>query len=254
MEFTGKTTEEAIATGLAELGLSKEEATITVINEPVRGLFGKIKQLAKVEVKKINTDGENAVEFLNGLFDKLNVEAKANLVAENEQIELELIATDSASLIGYRGEILDALQTLASAVANIGKKEYRRLSLNCEGYREKREETLINLAHRLEEKAVRQGRDISLEPMNPYERRIIHAALAESTTCTTISEGKEPNRYVIIVPNEKKPQREGGFKKPYNKNGKNFKGDKKGSRNNFADKPKRKTASGFGTFLGNVNK
>ena len=266
MEFTGKTAEDAIEKGLKELGLTQEEACIAVIEEPVKGIFGTVKKPAKVEIKKNNTDGENAVEFLNGLFDKLDLEAKANLVSEGEQVEVEIIATDSAALIGYRGEILDAIQTLAGAVANIGNKEYKRVSVNCEGYREKREETLIKLAHRLEEKAVRYGRDISLEPMNPYERRIIHSALADSKTVTTISEGKEPNRYVIIVPNEKKPQREtynkggynkDGYKKPYNREGgRNFNkngnfGGRRERTGGFTDKPKRKTPSGFGTFLGN---
>lgn len=261
MEFTGKTIEEAIEKGLNELDLSQEDACVTVLEEAVKGIFGSVKKPAKVDVKKKLTDGENAIEFLNGLFEKLDLEAKANLVSEGDTIEVEIISTDSAALIGYRGEILDAVQTLAGAVANIGNKEYKRVSVNCEGYREKREETLIKLAHRLEEKAEKYGRDISLEPMNPYERRIIHSALAESATVTTISEGKEPNRYVIIVPNEKKPQREGyskNYKKPY---GKDFKGKKDFGRRNgdrrersgsgFTDRPKRKAPSGFGTFLGN---
>lgn len=255
MEFTGKTVQEAVEEGLKQLGLTENDVTITVVEEPVKGLFGKIKKPAKVEINKNYTDGEKAVNFLDGLFNKLSIEAKAKLVSEGEQIEIEVITTSSAALIGYRGEILDSLQTLAGAVANTGKKEYRRVVVNCEGYREKREDTLINLAHRLEEKAVKLGRDVTLEPMSPYERRIIHSALSNSEKVVTKSEGKEPNRFVVIVPNEKKPQKERfdrkggkdfkGGKKFDRKGGKDFKGEKK------ADAPKRKSPTSFGTFLGN---
>jgi spoIIIJ-associated protein len=254
MEFTGKTVQEAIEEGLNQMGLTADDVNVNVIDEPVKGLFGKIKKLAKVNIEKNLTDGEKAVKFLDGLFTKLDIDAKANLISEAEQIEIEVITTSSASLIGYRGEILDSLQTLAGAVANTGKKDYRRVVVNCEGYREKREETLIKLAHRLEDKAVKLGRDVTLEPMSPYERRIIHSALSNSEKVVTKSEGKEPNRYVIIVPNEKKPQRE----KFDRKGGKDFKGgkkfDRKGGKDHNAEKrteaPKKKTTT-FGTFLGN---
>ena len=104
-------------------------------------------------------------------------------------------------MIGHRGEFLDALQVLAGAVANIGRDEYKRVVVDCENYREKREETLKRLANKLAEKAVRTGRKLSLEPMSPYERRVIHSALADNTEVKTQSEGKEPNRYIVVVPN-----------------------------------------------------
>ncbi|MBE5756401.1 MAG: protein jag [Clostridiales bacterium] len=245
MEFTGKTVEEAVNAGLETLKIAKEDAIITTIEEPVKGLFGKIKTLARVEISKKLTDGERAVKFLEGVFDKLELEAKAVLVEEGEKIIINVITTNSATIIGYRGEILDSLQNLASAVANTGKRDYIRVVVDCENYRQKREETLIALAHKLEKKATEQGRNFSLEAMSSYERRVIHSALADSQTVTTMSEGKEPNRFVVIVPNEKKER------KPYAKKG--F-GDKK-----YGAKPKksgfseeiRKKPSGFGTFLGN---
>ena len=250
MEFTGKTVEEAISTGLGELGLTENEAVIKVLEEPVKGLFGKIKTPARVKVSKKLSDGERAVEFLEGVFDKLDLNAKAVLVEEGERIVINLITVSSASVIGYRGEVLDSLQNLASAVANTGRKEYVRVVVDCENYRDKREETLISLAHKLEKKATDLGRDFSLEAMSSYERRVIHSALASSSTVTTVSEGKEPNRYVVIVPNEKKER------KTYNKNGKNHndrkKFDKKsnGKKSGFSEEI-RKKPSGFGTFLGN---
>ena len=247
MEFTAKSSKEAIELGLKELGLTEDTAEIIVIEEAEKGFFGKIKKLARVEIKPLGSDGEKAVVFLEGLFNKLGVIAKAKLVLEDEQIVIDIITEDSATLIGYRGEILDSIQTLAGAFANIGKKDYKRVVVNCEGYREKREETLISLAHKLEDKATRLGRNVTLEAMNPYERRIIHSALASSEKVKTISEGKEPNRYVVIIPNEKKQQKrnEDGYR------GGRKQGSKDDRRQRTMDAPKRKTPSGFGTFLGN---
>ena len=247
MEFTAKSSKEAIELGLKELGLTEETAEIIVIEEAEKGFFGKIKKMARVEIKPNGSDGEKAVAFLEGLFNKLGIIAKAKLMSEGDQIVIDIITEDSATLIGYRGEILDSIQTLAGAYANIGKKDYKRVVINCEGYREKREETLISLAHKLEDKACRLGRNVTLEAMNPYERRIIHSALASSEKVKTASEGKEPNRYVVIIPNEKKPQK---------RNDKGFKGGKRQGGNGDrrqkpTDAPKRKAPSGFGTFLGN---
>lgn len=272
MEFTGKTVEEAIALGLSETGLTEENAQITVLEEGGKGFL--IKSKAKVEIVKKLSNGERAVKFLEELLDRMNVLANVSLVSEGEKIEINIVAETSASVIGYRGEVLDALQSLAGAVANIGNKNYVRVVVDCENYRGKREETLVNLAAKLADKAVRQGRNISLEPMGPYERRIIHSALAASEVVTTTSEGKEPNRYVVIVPNEKKEQRprNGGYNRErgnYNNNnrGRGYNRDRRndGVRNNYnrdrgnrisgftsvADAEKRKKPSGFGTYLGN---
>ncbi len=269
--YYGKTIEEAVEEGLKELNLTKETAEITVLEEPTKGgLFGIGAKKAKVEItekkreekpvlgENVVSDGMRAVEFIDGLFDKMNVVAKCTLVEEDEKVVIDLIAENSSPLIGYRGEVLDAIQTLAGAVANIGRDDYRRVVVDCEGYRKKREETLVALANKLAAKAVRTGRKVTLEPMNPYERRILHSTLAESTEVKTQSEGKEPNRYVAIIPNNLKPYsgkgkdgykgdrggRNGGTKR-YNKDGRD--------RREHSDAPRqpRPKTSGFGTFLGN---
>ena len=146
------------------------------------------------------TDGERAVEFIEGLFDILRITACTELTREEEKIEINVTAANTNSVIGKRGAMIDAIQTIAGAVANTGRKDYKRVVVDCENYRENREETLQRLARRLAEKAVRFEKKIRLEPMNPYERRIIHAALADTEGVTTQSEGKEPRRYVVIVP------------------------------------------------------
>ena len=212
------------------------------------------------EKKKDNL--EKTVEFVQGILDILDLTAKATLVEGTENPTINLIAEKSSEVIGYRGEVLDAIQTLAGAVLNIGKDTYKKVVVDCENYREKRNDTLVSLAHKLEAKATDMRREVILEPMSPYERRIIHTALAESETVTTKSEGKEPNRYVVIVPNDKDE-----FSKPYNAGRNNDKGQKGGRRDDrrggnrkggksFTKKApvegeKRKTSSFFGTFLGN---
>lgn len=204
-EFTGKTVDEAVDEGLKALGLSREEADIQVLEEGKKGgLFTKGVK-ARVRIGRKKTDGERAMEFLDGVFGLLGITATTELEETEEHTKINVITPNSYALIGHRGEILDALQVLAGAVANIGRKEYERVVVDCENYREKREETLKRLAGKLAEKAVRLGRKLSLEPMTPYERRIIHAALADSTEVKTASEGKEPNRYIVVIPNNLRP-------------------------------------------------
>ena len=144
MQFIGKTVEEAIETGLAELGISEKDAKITVVEEPIKGLFGKVKKDAVVEIEKKAEGIDKAKDFLQKVLDYLDVNAKVT----EEDGKLVLITDDSAAAIGRRGEVLDALQTLAGAVANIGSKQYKKVVVDCENYREKREETLISLAKR----------------------------------------------------------------------------------------------------------
>ena len=210
-EYTGKTVDEAIENGLKELGLTREQADVRILEEGKKKLFGAIK--ARVEIAPLceektackvsdnASDGERTVEFLEGLFNLLNVTACTELVAENEKIEINVTAANSTFVIGKHGATLDAIQTLAGEVANTGRDDYKRVVVDCENYRENREATLEKLAENLSQKAIRLGRKIQLEPMNPYERRIIHAALSERDDIKTESEGKEPNRYIVIVPN-----------------------------------------------------
>ena len=215
-EFSGKTVEDALQKGLDQLGLTKETAEWEVVEEGKKGLFGKKARvkIAQKEVKDIvekvleqgATDGERAVAFLDGLFKLLDMSACSELVSEDEKIIINVTAANSNAVIGKRGATLDALQTLAGAVANTGRDDYKRVVVDCENYREGREETLKKLAENLAQKAIRLGRKIKLEEMNPYERRIMHSALSSFEGVKTISEGKEPYRYVVIVPdNEEDP-------------------------------------------------
>lgn len=255
-EFTAKTVDEAKKAGLASLGISEDQAVIEVLEESA-GFLGMSKR-AKIRITQKATDGERAVQFLEGLFIKMNVNATCEIVEESEKIVINLIATNSSALIGYRGEVLDSLQTLAGAVANTGRDDYRRVVVDCEGYREKREETLKSLAQKLADKAVRTARKVTLEPMTPYERRIIHTALVDNTDVKTQSEGKEPNRYIAIIPNNMKPSKDRGDRKDGKrfdrKDGKGGRRDDRRGRGNREDRPPVKrieTAFAASTFLGN---
>ena len=223
-EFTGKTVEEAVAKGLQELGLTAEQADVRVLEEGRKKLFGWIKARVEIAEKEVElqeetqecveeevvvpqeeettgeTDGERTVAFLEGLFELLNITACTELISEDDKVEINVTAANTNAIIGKHGGMLDAIQTLAGAVANTGRDEYKRVVVDCENYRENRETTLNKLAENLAQKAIRLGKKIKLEPMNPYERRIIHAALAEREGVTTESEGKEPNRYIVVIP------------------------------------------------------
>ena len=274
MEFTGKTVREAIEEGLISLSLTEDQVDIVIKEEPTKGLFGRLKGKAIVEIapkeqkksekkseKKANVEG--AKEFLGKVIEYLGYEAELSISNDGENDVLVVSGKDSSAIIGYRGEVLDALQTLASAVANIGNKDYKKVVVDCESYRERREETLVSLAKKLEAKATEMRRDVKLEPMSPFERRIIHTALADSQTVKTTSEGTEPNRYVVIVPNDRDE-----YAKPYNagrndrRGGKNDRRDRSkgrndrrgGKRSGGGTKPQMKSSSSssiFGTYLGN---
>ena len=197
--FTGKTVEEAVKVGLEKLGVKESDVTVEVLDEGKKRLIGSKPAQVKLTVIE-RTDGERAVEFLEGLFPLIGEEVHAELKGEDEKIVIELTATSVKNIIGRRGEVIDAVQTLAGAVANIGRKDYKRVVVDCENYREDREETLKRVANKLAAKAVRLGKRVRLEPMNPYERRIIHSALVDNPDVTTKSEGKEPARFVVIIP------------------------------------------------------
>ena len=197
--FTGKTVEEAVKVGLETLGVKESDVEVEVLDEGKKRLIGSKPAQVKLTVIE-RTDGERAVEFLEGLFPLIGEEVHAELKGEDEKIVIELTATSVKNIIGRRGEVIDAVQTLAGAVANIGRKDYKRVVVDCENYREDREETLKRVANKLAAKAVRLGKRVRLEPMNPYERRIIHSALVDNPDVTTKSEGKEPARFVVIIP------------------------------------------------------
>lgn len=205
--FTGKTVDEAIEEGLKTLGITLDEAEIVILEEGKKKLFGAVK--AKVQVSKKKSEAQRAIDFIDGLLEILKINAVSELVDDGKEIKIDIKATSSAKVIGKHGDVLDAIQSIAGAVANIGRDDYKKVVVDCENYRQQREETLVKLAHKLAAKAVEKGRKLNLEPMTPYERRIIHSALSDNTEVKTVSEGKEPMRYIAVIPNNANPNDRG---------------------------------------------
>lgn len=194
IEIKASTVEKAVEQGLAQLDITRENAEIEVMQEG--GLF----KQAVVKITKKESVSDRIIGFLNGLFEHMQLRCYAACEEKSGELSVDITGTDSGVVIGYRGEVLDAIQYLALILANQKDSEFVRVSINAENYREKREQTLDNLAKRLAYKAFKTGRSVVLEPMNPFERRIIHSALAESDYATTKSEGEDANRHVVIVP------------------------------------------------------
>ena len=258
--FTAKTAEEAIEEGLKALNITRDQAEIVVLEEGKKKLFGAVK--AKVKITKKLSDGARAVEFIDGLMEILGIQAVTELISDGEKIEINVTSSDSNKVIGRHGEVLDAVQCLAGAVSNIGRDVYKKVVVDCENYRAGREQTLINLAHKLAAKAVEKQRRVTLEPMNPYERRVIHSALAENEEVKTISSGKEPARFIVIIPNNEKPyeprhggERGGRNDRRGNRGDRKPRGDRRGnggrSGSSSGGASRAKKEIHFGTFLGN---
>ncbi len=199
LEMTGKTVQEAVNSALEELGADREAVDVEIIDEGAKGLFGIGSKSARVKVTLRDTQNEDGVQFLSSVFQKMNVDVDIEKVEDEESIQLKVTGRDSGIIIGRRGETLDALQYLTSLVVNRKNENYKRVTIDIENYRQKREETLVKLAERLAERVVKYRRNVSLEPMNPYERRIIHSTLQNNNYVETYSVGEDPNRKVVIT-------------------------------------------------------
>jgi spoIIIJ-associated protein len=199
VEKTGKTVDEALKLALIELSATEEQVRVEILEESSKGLFGLFGgKEAKIRVELKEKSDRIAVDFLEKILDKMGIIGTVIAKFEGETLSLDIIGNDMAILIGRRGQTLDSLQYLVSLVVNKDRSDYMRVSLDTESYRAKRKETLEKLAHRLAAKARKLRKDIVLEPMNPYERRIIHSTLQGSPYVSTKSEGEEPNRKVVI--------------------------------------------------------
>ncbi|HHX25419.1 MAG TPA: protein jag [Firmicutes bacterium] len=210
VEKSGKTVEEAVQDALKDLGLPSDEVEIEILEEPSRGILGLVGQrLARVRVtEKVNLVDE-VCEFFGKLIDYMELEDITFEPSFNDgTLELEIFGDEVGALIGRRGATLDAVQYIVNLVAGNywrqleagGKPEERiRIIVDAEGYRGRRAASLERLARSVAERAMRDGGEIRLEPMNPMERRIVHLAVQECRGVESFSEGEEPFRYVVVV-------------------------------------------------------
>lgn len=202
IEIKGKTVEDALTEALIKLGVTSDKVEHEVIDKGSKGFMGigskpaVIKAWVKEEPKK--SVEEIATEFIEKVCAAMNLTVKVNITIDDKNMDIDVVGEDMGVLIGKRGQTLDSLQYLVSLVVNKETDSFYRVKLDTENYRARRKETLENLAKNIAFKVKKTRRSVALEPMNPYERRIIHAALQNDKYVTTSSKGEDPNRYVVV--------------------------------------------------------
>ena len=222
---TAKTIEEAKIIGARELNLKIEDVTMEVLELPKKGFLGLGATDAKVKVMGEMRNADIAAAFLANIIKHMQIDAEVRIIEETAQeIKMDIIGQDLGTLIGYHGEILDSLQYLAYLAVNKGesgededtgekkKGSAVKITLDIENYRAKREDTLKSLAKKMADRVIKYGRSVTLEPMNAYERRIIHSTIQDISGVSTHSIGQDNERKIII--SKERPYSTGYSKRP----------------------------------------
>lgn len=213
-EKTAKSVDEAMQEAMRELNVTdRDEVDVEIIEEATKGFLGLGSKDAHVKVSIKDKNAATAKNFLSQMFAAMNLEVNIEAKTEDNELKLNLSGDNMGIVIGKRGDTLDSIQYLTSLIVNHESDNYIKVIVDTENYREKREESLLALAARLAAKVARTGKKYTLEPMNPYERRIIHASLQSNEDVTTFSVGEDPYRKVVISP--KNAPKNTGSKKPY---------------------------------------
>ena len=214
IETQGKTVDQAIELGLYKLGATRDQVKISILEEA--GLFNKAR--VKITLDQASETESDVKTLVEEVISKMGLELDVTVEEQEEQFLVDVTGKDSALLIGKRGESLDSFSFLINNIYNKGKKheEYKKVIVDSNNYKNKREDTLKILAERMAAKAVRENHDIRLEPMNANERRLIHSALADHTRVETESFGNEPNRYVVIKLKAKNNKQKDTSNRSYN--------------------------------------
>ncbi|MEQ6376399.1 RNA-binding cell elongation regulator Jag/EloR [Bacillaceae bacterium S4-13-58] len=200
---TGLTINEAVQSALEQLNTTEDQVKVEVIEEGKKGIFGVFgskRAVVKVKIQE-NTiqDGEN---YLKKVAQEMGAPIEVKTKKQDREVTFELVGEKIALLIGKRGQTLNALQYLTHLVVNHHSDDYKTVIIDAEGYRDRRNSTLIQLAERLAEKSSKTHKEVKLEPMPSYERKIIHTVLQDRKDVSTYSDGSEPNRFVVIKPNK----------------------------------------------------
>lgn len=212
VEATGKTIDEAFENALRELGID-DDTQVTekiVLEKPKSGFLGIGSAPAKVRVSYEVSHADRALKFISGLLSRMGANAEPVLCEDvDENVNIKIEGENLGMLIGRRGETLNAIQHITNYIVNRGDGDRVRIVVDIENYRKKREESLVKLAEKTATKVMKFRRNIALEPMNAYERHVIHSALQEWKDVSTFSSGSEPRRCVVIsyTPNGEKPPR-----------------------------------------------
>lgn len=200
-EFSAKTVNDAITEALIQLGVTSEQLEYEIIEKGSTGFLGINSKKAVIKARKKETLEDKVRKFLEDMLKAMNMDATVELTYDetSKNMDIELKGKEMGLLIGKRGQTLDSIQYLVSIVANKDTEEYIHVKLDTENYRKRRRETVENLAKNLAYKVKRTRKSVSLEPMNAYERRVIHSALQNDKYVSTYSEGEEPYRHVVIA-------------------------------------------------------
>ena len=196
----GKTVELAVADALTQLGIGRERAEVVVKTAPSRGFLGFGARNAEVEVSIIEDPVGDAERFLREMFVTMGMAVKLSCTARGDDVTFSLEGDRVGLLIGKHGQTLDAIQVLVNAVGNKYSSRHRQFFVDAEGYRERRKQALVTLAHRMADKAVALRKEIVLSPMSAHERKIVHMALDSYAGVRTESRGHEPERAIVILP------------------------------------------------------
>jgi len=201
IEVQGRTEDEAIETALEQLGMARDDVSVEIVEQARTGFLG-LKNTPAI-VKVIYEAKEERTEqvdiFLTGLFERMDIEVDLDITEEEGSINVIMTGKDPGALIGRRGETLDAIQHLTNYVVNRSVSGRVRINLDAENYRQRRNEALESLASRTASKVIKYRRNMTLDPMNAYERHVIHTALQEHKNVSTFSVGSEPNRRVVVA-------------------------------------------------------
>ena len=201
IEFSAKTVEDALTEASIQLGITSDKLEYEVIEKGSSGFLGIGSKNAVIKVCKKCSVEDEVKSFLGQVFNAMNLEVEVivKINEDDKYVDVELKGGDMGVLIGKRGQTLDSLQYLTNLAINKHFDSYYKIKIDTEDYRHRRKETLENLAKNISYKVKRTKRPVSLEPMNPYERRIIHSALQNDRYVTTHSEGEEPFRRVVVT-------------------------------------------------------
>ena len=199
IQKSAKTVEKAIEEALAELKAAREEVEIEILDEGSKGFLGFGSRDAVVKVSRKFNPEKVAKDFLREMFIAMGIIVNIETELKEKQLLINLSGDDMGILIGKRGQTLDSIQYLVNLVVNKGNAPYLSITIDTENYRQRRKDTLESLAYNLAKKVKQTGKKVVLEPMNPYERRIIHSSLQNNKYVTTYSEGEEPYRNVVIA-------------------------------------------------------
>jgi len=198
---TGQTVKEAVESALAQLNTTKDRADVAIIDEGKKGIFGIFgSRPAVVKVTVIIDPIDEARKFLLQVSEQMGAPISIEMKRDGKQVLFVMTGEKIALLIGKRGQTLNSLQYLTQLIINRFSNQYLTVILDAEDYRNRRNDTLIQLAHRLALKALKTGNDVALEPMPSYERKVIHTALSNNKRVKTFSDGSDPHRHIVISP------------------------------------------------------